>query len=145
MTTINVVASIIVNDRGETLMVRKHGTSVFIQPGGKPEPGETAAEALRRELHEELGLRIADEELEFIGVFESDAANEPGFKVRSNAFWCHVSVVEVAVAAEIAEARWIDPDETELELAPLSREYFLPLVRSGPAGFRSGPKIGSWH
>lgn len=130
MTTIEVVAAIIVNDSGETLMVRKTGTKVFIQPGGKPETGETPLAALQRELHEELGLVIADDDLEFLGVFESDAANEPGFRVRSHAFWCHAQVHGFAIAAEIEEARWVDPNDTSLTLAPLSTEFFLPLVRS---------------
>ncbi|MHB9005113.1 MAG: NUDIX hydrolase, partial [Coriobacteriia bacterium] len=56
---IRVAAALIVDEGGRILLVRKRGTTVFMQPGGKYEPGETAAETLSRELHEELGLRIA--------------------------------------------------------------------------------------
>ena len=145
MSTIEVVAALIVNEQGETLMVRKHGTNVFIQPGGKPEPGETPVAALQRELNEELGLVLQESDLDFIGIFESDAANEPGFRVRSHAFWCLAQIDEVAVDAEIAEARWVDPSETSLVLAPLSREYFLPLIRTRSGAQETGPKIGTWR
>ena len=54
---IRVAAALIVDDGGRLLLVRKSGTSVFMQPGGKYEPGETGAQTLARELHEELGRR----------------------------------------------------------------------------------------
>ena len=48
--TIHIVAAVILDDRGRALVVRKHGASRFIQPGGKPEPGESPLQALAREL-----------------------------------------------------------------------------------------------
>ena len=71
---------------GRVLVVRKHGTSVFMQPGGKPEPGESAAEALARELQEEVGLVVDPADLVPLGTFESDAANEAGHRVVAEAF-----------------------------------------------------------
>lgn len=145
MSTIEVVAGIIVNSHGHTLMVRKHGTNVFIQPGGKPESGETAAAALQRELNEELGLEIAESDLEYLGEFESHAANEPGFRVRSQTFWCHAEASDVVAAAEIAEARWVSLSDSSIDIAPLSSEHFFPLIRSRSHRFQTGSKIGTWR
>src|SRR5690606_8583644 len=47
---IHVSAAIIVDGEGRVLVVRKHGTTRFMQPGGKPEPGEIPAQTLAREL-----------------------------------------------------------------------------------------------
>ena len=58
MPDIHVSAAVIVDDTGRVLVVRKQGTTRFMQPGGKPEPGETPSQTLIRELHEELGLRL---------------------------------------------------------------------------------------
>ncbi|HOA28260.1 MAG TPA: NUDIX domain-containing protein [Arachnia sp.] len=48
-------------------MVRKRGTSMWMNPGGKPEPGESAAECAAREVAEELGLSLDVERLVRLG------------------------------------------------------------------------------
>ena len=128
---IHVSAALITDAAGRVLFVRKRGTSVFMQPGGKPEPGESPAEALARELEEELGLLVAPERLQPLGSFESDAANEPGHRVIADAFALQVESDEVSPRAEIAELRWIARDEASaLALAPLSVDFLLPRLWS---------------
>ncbi|WP_091231054.1 NUDIX domain-containing protein [Microbacterium sp. 3J1] len=129
MPDIHVSAAVIVDDAGRVLVVRKHGTTRFMQPGGKPEPDETPSQTLIRELHEELGLQLDEGDLEPLGTFVSEAANEPGHRVVAEAFSVSIASAEVAVQAELAELRWITPADAEtLPLAPLSVEHLLPLA-----------------
>jgi 8-oxo-dGTP pyrophosphatase MutT (NUDIX family) len=130
--TIAICAALVVDRAGRMLLVRKRGTSAFLQPGGKPEPGETPVQTIARELDEELGLRIALERFELLGTFEDAAANEPDHRVVGHAFHVELTDAEAAsaaVAAEIEEARWASVAEAEaLPLAPLTRSYFVPLT-----------------
>ena len=129
MPDIHVSAAVIVDDAGKVLVVRKEGTTRFMQPGGKPEPGETPAQTLIRELHEELGLRLDEGDLVPLGTFVSAAANELGHRVIAEAFSVSIAAAQVVVQAELAELRWITPADAEtLPLAPLSVEHLLPLA-----------------
>ncbi|MBB4140084.1 8-oxo-dGTP pyrophosphatase MutT (NUDIX family) [Microbacterium invictum] len=124
---IHVSAAVILDDEGRLLVVRKEGTTAFMQPGGKPEPGETAGETLSRELDEELGVRIEPERLRALGTFTAAAANEPGFLVVADVFEADLAGQRPQVAAEIAELRWVTRADAEVvEIAPLARENFLP-------------------
>jgi 8-oxo-dGTP diphosphatase len=130
---IHVAAALTVDADGRALMVRKHGTSVFMQPGGKIEPGEHPLETLRRELDEELGLVLSPEEFTWVGTFEEDAANEPGHRVRAEVWSLTVDADRPVAAAEIAESRWVDPhDVGDLAIAPLSSAALLPILRGRP-------------
>lgn len=129
MPDIHVSAAIIHDADGRVLVVRKQGTSKFMQPGGKPEIGENAAQTLARELDEELGLKVDEAQLRPLGRFISAAANEPGHRVVADAFALTIKADSVTVQAELAELRWITPaDVAALELAPLSLEHLLPIA-----------------
>lgn len=129
MPDIHVSAAVITDDAGRVLVVRKQGTTRFMQPGGKPEAGESPAQTLLRELHEELGLVLDETQIEPLGRFVSAAANEPGHRVVADAFRTSIDPLTVSVQAELAELRWITPDDVAtLPLAPLSIEHLLPLA-----------------
>jgi len=128
-TTIRIAAALLIGGDGQTLLVRKRGTQAFMQPGGKIDAGEQPVEALARELHEELNLRIEPSQAVYLGRFSAPAANEPGFTVQAALFRVQIDV-PVTPAAEIEEVRWIDPaGDGGLHLAPLTRELILPFYR----------------
>lgn len=132
MPDIHVSAAIIDDGSGRVLVVRKQGTTAFMQPGGKPEAGENPAQTLARELDEELGLRVDEHALAPLGRFVSAAANEPGHRVVADAFALTIEADAVTVQAELAELRWITADQIgSLELAPLSLEHLLPIAWPG--------------
>jgi 8-oxo-dGTP pyrophosphatase MutT (NUDIX family) len=119
---VEVVAALLTDAAGRLVLVRKRGTARFMQPGGKPEPGETPREALVRELAEELRFRPAPESLVHLGRFETAAANEPGFLVRAEVFRATTDA-ELRPAAEIAEVLAVRPEEAAAlgdRLAPLA-------------------------
>lgn len=123
---IHVSAAVIVDTSGRLLLVRKAGTTAFMQPGGKPEPGESPSETLCRELAEELRIHVAPEDLTPLGIYTADAANEPGFLVVAHVFGAEIGSQHPEAGAEIAELRWVGrEDEEQLEIAPLAREHFL--------------------
>ncbi|MEE3635501.1 DNA mismatch repair protein MutT [Pseudomonas sp. FFUP_PS_473] len=127
---IRIAAALLIDPQGQTLLVRKRGTQAFMQPGGKIEAHEQPVDALARELHEELGLQIDPLKAGYLGVFSAPAANEPGFEVQAELFQVHTDA-SVEPAAEIEEAVWVDANATlNLELAPLTRDWILPLYRT---------------
>lgn len=128
MTVIRIVAAVVVSDDGRLLVVRKRGTTTFMQPGGKIEPGETPADAVVREVGEELGVRVVD--VRELGRHIAIAANEPGHTVDAQLFAVEVDGVPSA-AAEIEEMAWIDPrDPGDIVLAPLTTGAVFDWVRS---------------
>lgn len=126
---IRIVAAVVVDGAGQTLLVRKRGTSAFMQPGGKPDAGESEVGALEREIAEELGCGLEPASCRPLGRFAAPAANEPGWTVEAELFSARL-LGEIRLDSEIEEAIWIDPDDApSLEFAPLTRRHALPLAR----------------
>jgi 8-oxo-dGTP pyrophosphatase MutT (NUDIX family) len=123
-----IAVAVLRNEDDRLLLVRKHGTVAFMQPGGKIEASEDARPALVRELREELGIIVAQDRLQYLGRADAPAANEPGVMVAAEIFELRIDQ-PIRAQAEIAEAVWIDPaDPRELVLAPLTRDHILPLA-----------------
>ncbi|MET8579014.1 NUDIX domain-containing protein [Streptomyces sp. NPDC005012] len=124
-----VVVAAAVVEQGRLLVVsKKAAPNVFYLPGGKPDPGETSAEALARELDEELGVQPV--EPQFLAVVEAVAALER-VPMHMTVFTAGISSLP-RPAAELADMRWINGDEPDVQLAPAVQDQVLPLLkRSG--------------
>lgn len=134
LSPIRIVTAVILDDAGRVLVVRKHGSPAFIQPGGKRESGEDALRTLARELREELDVALRAGEAVALGTFEDDAVNEPGRRVQGESFLVQVDGTPRA-QAEIAELAWIPLRPPHgVKLAPLSERHVLPAAAQQVAG-----------
>lgn len=97
------VSGIIIVDR-KLLFTRAKDKDFFIDPGGKIEDGETAEQALVRELKEELSIDVDESTLEPFGNFEGE---DPGKRVHMQVFLVKEWRGDIKPAAEIAELRWV--------------------------------------
>ena len=65
--SVSYAALILLNEDNQVLLLRRKGTlfgdGLYSLPGGKIESGETALEAVKREVLEEVGVEVADPEL----------------------------------------------------------------------------------
>jgi 8-oxo-dGTP diphosphatase len=108
------VGAVIV-DHGKALLVRRGqepALGTWVIPGGAIELGETAEQALRRELREECGLDVAAEEVAAV-IDRIDL--DPGGRVRFHYvivdyFARHVSG-ELSAASDASEACWVPLSE----------------------------------
>ncbi|MGM7669633.1 NUDIX hydrolase [Microbacterium sp. A93] len=109
---IEVAAVVLYRPNGEILTVRKTGTTMFMFPGGKHQQDETPLSTALRELAEETGLTVASEDLEYLGAWDTPAANEDGQQLHSEVFALLRPLARNEVPtpdAEIEELAWMDP------------------------------------
>jgi 8-oxo-dGTP diphosphatase len=109
MKTVNVAAAVIRD--GERIFATQRGYGEHKDgwefPGGKIEPGETARQALRREILEELDAVIETGEL--LVTVEYDY---PAFHLHMDCFFA--AVAEGALTLREHEAaRWLAPEELD--------------------------------
>ncbi|MFI1987869.1 NUDIX domain-containing protein [Actinoplanes sp. NPDC020271] len=108
MSEVIAAAWVCVRER-RVLVVRATNSDAFYLPGGKPEPGETHAEAAARETLEEVGIVLRADQLQFFRTIQAPAHNRPpGTRVRLVTFRGEPSEANAVPAAanEIAELAW---------------------------------------
>lgn len=128
--TLVVAGAVILRER-RLLVVSKHAApEVFYLPGGKPEPGESQEQAMRRKVHEELGL-VVGEATHFLDV-EAPAAIER-VPMRLTVFLAEADGDPV-LQAELADLDWIE-DAAKPGLGPAIRDHVVPaLLAAGLLG-----------
>lgn len=131
MHEIHVSAVLLQRADGAVLLVRKRGTHVFMNPGGKPLPGESPLDCAVREVAEELDLELDADALTSLGQRVTVAANEAGFTVRADCFRYERPVPDdLRPAAEIVETLWHRPGKAPTRpLAPLYTDHLEALAR----------------
>ena len=110
MKQIEVVAAIIHDEHGRVFATQRgygEWKDYWEFPGGKIEAGETAEEALRREIWEELETRIAVENL-----VETVEWDYPQFHLTMHCYLCHVESGHLELKEHEA-AKWLNKDEIE--------------------------------
>ena len=109
MKTIEVVAAIIRKDN--KIFATQRGTGEFKGgwefPGGKIELGETAQNALIREIKEELDVQIEVNQL-----LETVEYDYPNFHLTMHCFWCELISGDL-VLKEHQDAKWLTKGELE--------------------------------
>lgn len=88
------------------LCARSHDKDAFYLPGGKREPGETDAQAIAREVQEEIGLNLKLDSLQHFTTIHSAAhGHGPNAQVLLICYESGFSG-EIQPDAEIAEIAW---------------------------------------
>ncbi|MER0481164.1 GNAT family N-acetyltransferase [Streptomyces sp. Edi2] len=116
---------------GRLLSVRTRGNDTFYLPGGKYEPGETAREALSRELREELGLVVPVEDLAEAFVIHDVAHGKNGRRLRMTCFTGGPHDIAPVPGREIAEFAWFDRQEARERCAPAHSQVVNRLIAQG--------------
>jgi 8-oxo-dGTP pyrophosphatase MutT (NUDIX family) len=124
---------IVLNHRGQVLIVSQKGTSWSL-PKGQIEGNESELEAARREIYEEAGIR----ELELVGElgsYQRYKLGKDGSEDRSELKTIYLFLFRTSETAlrpvdpDNPEARWVDRgDVTRLLTHPKDREFFLSVI-----------------
>lgn len=124
---LDVVAAVIVR-RGRVLMAQRRREDRFPLywefPGGKVEPGETHADALRRELEEELGIRVASDR-----PYGRTSYQLPTGEIARIHFYLARLLSGEPRPLEVHAWRWVDADGlVSLDVIPSNRALVTRLI-----------------
>jgi 8-oxo-dGTP diphosphatase len=106
------------------------GRGKVVGLGGHVEPGESDAEAACREVHEESGVVVLQEDLRDAGVVTFDFPARPEWNMSTRLFVADRWAGEPAESAEILP-EWFDVGALPVERMWQDAEHWLPLALSG--------------
>jgi len=112
------------------LVERSQGKDFFISPGGSIENNETSKRCLVRELKEEFGVIVLEEDLEEFGTFSARAAGQEG-----KVLWMDVFVVnswqgEPMPNSEVEEMLWISSKiPSDIKVGSIFEHEVIPRLK----------------
>jgi 8-oxo-dGTP diphosphatase len=109
------------------LLVIKRNSPLLLMPGGRVEPGETAEQALIREVQEELACDLVADSIQFFAVFEDVAANEADTVVQIRAYTGQLQG-EPRPSSEIEKLIWFGFEDDPNRLSPIIRNKVWPVL-----------------
>jgi 8-oxo-dGTP diphosphatase len=125
------IAGIIIKE-GKLLMLLGKGYKELWTPGGKIDEGETDEECLRRELNEELGVKLL--ELEFFKEYETVSFYNPKNKVIERSYIAKIEG-DIKPDSEIESVVWFTKDDYYNKKFPMithTQENLIPdLIKGG--------------
>ena len=114
------VDALIISDGKVLLIKRKNPPEGWALPGGLMDVGETAEEAVVRELREETGLTAHKDDVELLTV-RSDPSRDPRFHAVSLVYKICVFSGEAKAADDATELGWFDYDQ--LQVMPIAFDH----------------------
>ena len=136
MRTVHVAAAIIKSDRGLLACRRADANGAddgWEFPGGKVERGESAEDACRREVAEELACR-----LQLVWPYDTVEADVPDFHLVMDCFACTLAPGQdpKATPGVHSELRWVDRDAlADVAWLPADRALAQSLGMNWDAAF----------
>ncbi|MFB7912085.1 NUDIX hydrolase [Kitasatospora sp. NPDC056076] len=124
------VAGAVVREDGRVLAIRRADNGTWEPPGGVLELTETIEDGLRREIHEETGLRVGVDRL--TGVYKNLTRG-----IVALVFRCHPEDGAERLSPESTAIAWFTPDEVIARMSEVYAVRILDALHSGPPHIRS--------
>jgi len=124
-------SAIIIHDR-KLLLSRSKGKDIFVSPGGKLETGETALQAVIRELAEEQGIIVQPDNLELFGHFRAIAAGHEAdqIPIEMDVYIVKAYQGTPTPQSEIAENLWFDTSQADIKQGSIFEHEVIPKLKS---------------